>query len=72
MADGEKQALAADPYSESADERLRGVIRECVSGSEIVSRITAPEGIVCGALESYALYWVALKTVRDFNQLHRL
>lgn len=70
--DGEKQVLAADPYSESADERLRGVIRECISGSEIVSRIVAPDGIVCGALQSYALYWAALKTVRDFNLLHRL
>ena len=69
---GEKQVLAADPYSESADERLRGVIRECINGSEIVSRISTPDGIVCGALESYALYWAALKTVRDFNLLHRL
>lgn len=72
MMDGEKQVLAADPYSESADERLRGVIRECISGSEIVSRISTPDGIVCGALQSYALYWAALKTVRDFNLLHRL
>lgn len=72
IVDGERQVLAADPYSESADERLRSVVRQCVAGSEIVSPVLAADGVVCGYLESYALYWTALKTVRDFNLLHRL
>lgn len=69
---GEKQVLAADPYSESADERLRGVVRECVPGSEVFSAIQTADGTLCGVHMSYALFWTALTTVRDFNLLHRL
>ena len=72
IADGEKQVLAADPFSESADPRVRDAVRECIPGSEVISLVKNENGLVCGALQSHALYWAALSTVRDFNLLHRL
>lgn len=69
---GEKQALAADPYSESADPRVREAVRETVAGSEVVFPIANERGIVCGQQTAYALFWVSVATVRDFNLLHRL
>ncbi len=68
--DGERQVLAADPYSESADSRVRDNVRECIPGSEIVSVINNAGGLYCGRSEQYALYWATLATVRDFNLLH--
>ena len=70
--DGEKQVLAADPYSESADPRVRDAVRECIPGSEVISRVLNERGIPCGLQETYALFWAALAVVRDFNLLHRL
>lgn len=70
--DGEKQVLAADPYSESTDERVRPFVRECVAGSEVVSPLRNQQGTLCGWQVSHALYWASLSTVRDFNLLHRL
>ena len=67
---GEKQVLAADPYSESADPRVAGAVRECLPGSEIVSPLLNSQGLCCGFLSSFALFWVCLDTVRDFNLLH--
>ncbi len=70
--DGEKQVLAADPYSESADERVKSAVRDCVPGSEIISPLMNERGDVCGFQLTYALFWVSLSTVRDFNLLHRV
>ncbi len=70
--DGEKQVLAADPYSESADARVKNAVRGCVPGSEIVSALVNERGDVCGFQLSYALFWAGLSTVRDFNLLHRI
>lgn len=67
---GEKQVLAADPYSESADSRVINAVRECLPGSEIVSPTLNSQGLRCGFLVSYALFWASLSTVRDFNLLH--
>lgn len=72
LVDGEKQVLAADPYSESTDERVLPVVRECVAGSEVVSEIRNARGELGGWQVSHALFWAALSTVRDFNLLHRL
>ena len=73
IVDGEKQVLAADPYSESADPKVIEAVRECVPGSEVISpipnvRCEAAKGYLC----SYALFWASLSTVRDFNLLHRI
>lgn len=67
---GEGQVLAADPYSESADSRVMGAVRECIPGSEILSPILNEGGQSCGYLCSYALFWASLSTVRDYNLLH--
>ncbi|MBR1584701.1 MAG: hypothetical protein IJ662_04100 [Clostridia bacterium] len=69
---GEKQVLAADPFSESADERVRAAVRECIPGSEVISPIKNDAGLICGYQQTYALFWAALSTVKDFNLLHRL
>ena len=71
-AGGEKQVLAADPFSESADERIRDAVRECVAGSEVISLLKNEKGLVCGCQQTFALFWAALSTVRDFNLLHRI
>ena len=70
--DGEQQVLAADPYSESADPRVKNAVRDCVPGSEIVYPLLNERGDVCGFQTAYALFWVSLSTVRDFNLLHRM
>ena len=68
----ERQVLAADPYSESADERVKNAVRECIPGSEVVFPVLNGAETVCGYQVSYAMFWAALSTVRDFNLLHRL
>ena len=72
VVDGEKQVLAADCYSESADDRVKNAVRDCVPGSEIVFPLLNERGDVCGFQQAYALFWVSLSTVRDFNLLHRI
>lgn len=69
---GEKQVLAADPYSESADQRVKNAVRECIPGSEVISPIRNDQDLICGWQETHALFWCALSTVRDFNLLHPL
>ncbi len=69
---GEKQVLAADPYSESADDRVKNAVRECIPDTGIISPIHNAQGLTCGFLYSHALFWVGICTVRDFNLLHRL
>lgn len=70
--DGEKQVLAADPFSESADDRVKNAVRECVPGSEVVSPLKNDQGLVCGWQTTHALFWAALYTVKDFNLLHKI
>lgn len=70
--DGEKQVLAADPYSESGDDRVKNAVRELIPGSEIVSPIRNDRDMICGWRQTNAMFWAALSTVRDFNLLHRL
>ncbi|MBQ8082288.1 MAG: hypothetical protein IJ240_10390 [Clostridia bacterium] len=68
----ERQILAADPYSESADERICNQVRECVRASAVVSAILNDQNQEVGFRETYALYWVPLSQVHDFNLLHPL
>ncbi|MBE5785984.1 MAG: hypothetical protein E7324_00415 [Clostridiales bacterium] len=72
IVNGEKQVLAADPYSESADPRVRDAVRECIPGSEIISPIRNRQDLICGWQQTHALFWVALSTVRDFNLLYKI
>ena len=72
MVDGEKQVLAADPYSESDDPRVKEKVRECIEGSEITVQTFNQQGVATGCQTHYALFWATLSTVRDFNLLYRL
>lgn len=72
VVDGEKQVLAADPYSESADDRVKNAVREVIPGTEVISPIKNEMGLICGYQQTHAMFWCALSTVRDFNLLHRL
>ena len=67
---GEKQVLAIDSYSESADSRVIGAVRECIPGSEIVFPLKNQAGVDCGRTMSYCVFWAALYTVRDYNLLY--
>ena len=67
-----RQVLAADPYSESADDRVKNRVTEVIPGSEVVSALVNDRGDAGGQLRSYALFWAELATVRDFNLLYRI
>lgn len=69
--DGETQVLAADPYSESDDPRIKDSVRECIEGSEIVSETLNEKGVRVGFAAHCALYYAPLSIVRDFNLLYR-
>lgn len=69
---GEAQVLAADPYSESDDARIRDQVRECVPGSEIVTETLNASGTRVGYAVHYALYYAPLAIVRDFNLLYKI
>ena len=69
-AEGDRQVLAVDSYSESADPRVRDNVRECMPGSEIVSEVRNSSGLSCGIQQSNGIYWADLSAVRDFNLLH--
>lgn len=72
LADGERQLLAVDSYSESAHEKVRPFVRECVPGSEICAQVRNDAGLVVGQTIQYAMYWVPLSLPRDVNFLWRL
>lgn len=67
---GEHQVLAIDPYSESDDPRVTDNVRLCVPGSEIIHTCYNAQRVAVGVRQSYAMFWVALDCVRDFNLLH--
>ena len=69
---GEKQVLAMDSVCESAREKLRDSVRECVPGSEIVFRVKNAAGLEVGRAVQYALFWVPLSLPMDFNLLNKL
>ena len=67
---GEKQVLAIDSYSESADTRVRDQVREVVPESQVVSLIRNAGGLVTGYQISHGIFWVPLTLPRDFNLLY--
>lgn len=68
--DGEKQVLAVDPHSESADQRITDQVREAVPGSEIVFATQNASGVHTGYQTVYGVFWVPLTLPRDFNLLY--
>ena len=69
-ADGVKQVLAIDSYSESGSEKVRNGVRELIPGTEIEFPIRNERGLVVGQSTHYAAFWVRLEQVRDYNMMH--
>ena len=67
---GEKQVLAIDSYSESADPRIRDQVREVVPESLVVSLIRNASGLITGYQISHGMFWVPLTLPRNFNLLY--
>ena len=68
---GERQLLAVDSYSESADQRVRDRVCELVPGSEVLWPVRNEQGLIVGKSESSGAFWVRADLPRDFNLLHR-
>ena len=66
------EALALDSYSESADNRVKQHVREVIVDSLITSPVNNNHDLLVGYEQQYALYWVKIDIVRDFNLLHAL
>ncbi len=71
MVNGERQLLAIDSYSESADPRVRDFVREIVPGSEIYTGVYNRHGLLTGAQLTHAMFWVDANLPRDYNLLYR-
>ncbi len=70
--EGERQVLAMDCHSESADERVRESVREVVPESLITYPVTNEAGVMTGSAQAYGLFWVPLELPKNFNLLHHL
>ena len=67
---GEKQVLAIDSHSESADARIQDQVREIIPESQVVSHIKNASGLVTGYQISHGMFWVPLSLPRNFNLLY--
>mgnify|MGYP000333814223 CR=1 FL=1 len=67
--DGERQLLAIDSHSESADARVRDSVREVIPASEIAYSLRNASGLAVGTATGYAAFWVRANQPRDFNLL---
>ncbi len=70
VADGEKQVLAIDSYSESGSDKVKNGVREVIEGSEIEFPIRNERDLVVGSGMHYGAFWVRLEQVRDYNMMH--
>lgn len=68
----EVQVLALDPYSESADDRISRHVREVIEDSAIYCALKNENDLVVGERKQYAMFWISIETVRDFNLLHAI
>lgn len=68
--DGERQVLAVDPHSESADSRVTDHVREILPASRVVSPVYNASGVLTGYQTTYGVFWVPLTLPSDFNLLH--
>ena len=67
---GEKQVLALDPYSETNDERVSPYVREVIPESAVISAAANDQHVITDYHMTYAMYWMPLNRVRDFNLLY--
>ena len=66
------EALALDSYSESNHARVKNHVREIIKDSAIKTDVKNENGLVVGKQKQYAMYWVDIDIVRDFNLLHAI
>ena len=67
---GEKQVLALDPYSETNHEKVAPFVRQVIGESAVITAEKAENGTAAYYTVTYAMYWMPLARVRDFNLLH--
>ena len=72
VVNGEKQVLALDCHSESADSRICESVREVLPKSQVIYQIQNAQGIVTGTSSVYGAFWVPLTLAKNFNLLHKL
>ncbi|MGI6238188.1 MAG: hypothetical protein ACOYI5_00990 [Christensenellales bacterium] len=70
-AGGEKQILVIDSACESADRRVRDMVREVAPDSAVAYRIRNKDGIELGMGISHGIYWAPLRYAMDFNLLYK-
>lgn len=71
VVDGQRQVLAIDCHSESADERIRDKVLEVIPGTEIRFPVYNASGLMTGVNSSYGAFWVALETPMNFDLLYK-
>ena len=67
---GERQVLALDPYSETNHEKVTPYVREIIPESAVISAGKTESGLPVFYTLTYAMYWMPLSRVHDFNLLH--
>ncbi len=67
---GEKQVLALDPYSETNHEKVTPYVREIIPESAVITAGKNENGLTAFYTLTYAMYWMPLSRVHDFNLLH--
>ena len=67
---GEKQVLALDPYSETNHEKVIPYVREIIPESAVITAGKNESGLPVYETLIYAMYWMPLDRVHDFNLLH--
>ena len=69
--EGERQLLALDCHSESADSRVSSHVREVLPQSLIEYSELNDSGVLVGCSQSYGAFWVPFDLPRDFDLLYR-
>lgn len=67
---GEKQILALDPYSETNHEKVSPFVRQVIEESAVITAGKNENGGPVFYTLTYAMYWMPLSQVHDFNILH--
>ncbi len=67
---GEKQVLALDPYSETNHEKVSPFVRQVIEESAVITAGKSENGGAVFYTLTYAMYWMPLTRVHDFNLLH--
>ena len=71
-AEGTRQILVIDSFSESGDPRVKPRVTSLVSGTCTTFDLPAPEGGSTLRREGHAAYWVKADCARDYTLLHRI